>query len=125
MAPRIAQGRDVLDDGRRRRKIDLPDRSAEPGAELRKRAVPVRPRRGDLVADALELELDARDLDGTTLAGFDPAATGYGTGVQGMIDRLAALGGTLTVRSAPGEGTTVEGALPVAAVSSTPTSVQP
>ena len=45
--------------------------------------------------------------------GFDPAATGYGTGLQGMADRLAALGGTLDVRSAPGGGTTVAGTLPV------------
>jgi signal transduction histidine kinase len=46
--------------------------------------------------------------------GFDPGATGYGTGLQGMADRLDALGGTLSVRSAPGAGTTIEGRLPVA-----------
>ena len=46
-------------------------------------------------------------------AGFDPASTGYGTGLQGMADRLAALGGTLEVRSAPGAGTTVVGEVPV------------
>jgi signal transduction histidine kinase len=46
-------------------------------------------------------------------AGFDPAETGYGTGLQGMADRLAAQGGTLSVRSAPGSGTTVEGRLPI------------
>ena len=45
--------------------------------------------------------------------GFDPDAIGYGTGVQGMADRLAALGGELRVRSAPGEGATIEGRLPV------------
>ena len=44
---------------------------------------------------------------------YDPAATGYGTGVQGMIDRLAALGGELLVRSKPGSGTAVAGTLPV------------
>lgn len=44
--------------------------------------------------------------------GFDPAATGYGTGLQGMADRLSALGGTLEVRSAPGAGTTVLGSVP-------------
>jgi len=45
--------------------------------------------------------------------GFDPAATGYGTGLQGMADRLDAIGGTLEVRSAPADGTTVTGRVPV------------
>jgi signal transduction histidine kinase len=45
--------------------------------------------------------------------GFDPAETGYGTGVQGMADRLEALGGEIEVRSAPGEGTTIRGRIPV------------
>ena len=46
-------------------------------------------------------------------AGFDPASTGYGTGLQGMADRLEALGGDLAVRSSPGTGTVVEGRIPV------------
>jgi len=45
--------------------------------------------------------------------GFDTAARAYGTGLQGMADRLDAIGGTLEVRSAPGEGTTLTGRLPV------------
>ncbi len=45
--------------------------------------------------------------------GFDPGAAGRGTGLQGIADRLAALGGTVEIRSAPGEGTTVSGRLPV------------
>jgi signal transduction histidine kinase len=45
--------------------------------------------------------------------GFDPASSGYGTGLQGMADRLAALGGDLRVRSRPEQGTTVTGRLPV------------
>lgn len=45
-------------------------------------------------------------------AGFDPAETGYGTGLQGMVDRLDAIGGTLHIRSAPGEGATVTGRVP-------------
>jgi len=44
--------------------------------------------------------------------GFDPASSGYGTGLQGMVDRLSALGGGLDVRSAPGTGTTIAGRLP-------------
>jgi signal transduction histidine kinase len=44
--------------------------------------------------------------------GFDPVAAPPGTGVQGMADRLAALGGTLHVSSAPGHGTQVMGRLP-------------
>jgi signal transduction histidine kinase len=45
--------------------------------------------------------------------GFDPDAKGYGTGMQGMADRLAALGGDLVVISTPGTGTTVRGRVPV------------
>jgi signal transduction histidine kinase len=48
-------------------------------------------------------------------AGFDPAATHRGTGLQGMADRLAALGGTLHLDSQPGHGTTVQGWLPLPA----------
>ena len=48
-------------------------------------------------------------------AGFDTAATRHGTGLQGMADRLAALGGALHVRSQPGRGTTLTGQLPVSA----------
>jgi signal transduction histidine kinase len=44
--------------------------------------------------------------------GFDPASTPRGSGLQNMADRLAALGGTLDVRSAVGLGTTVEGRIP-------------
>ena len=47
-------------------------------------------------------------------AGFDTAATRHGTGLQGMADRLAALGGALHVRSQPGHGTTLTGQLPLA-----------
>jgi signal transduction histidine kinase len=50
--------------------------------------------------------------------GFDSRVTSYGTGLQGMADRLDAIGGTLEVRSAPGAGTTVIGRAPVEAASS-------
>ena len=46
--------------------------------------------------------------------GFDAAKATHGTGLQGMADRLAAVGGTFRVDSAPGSGTTVSGTLPVA-----------
>jgi signal transduction histidine kinase len=55
------------------------------------------------------LTFEVRD-DG---AGFDPASTGYGTGLQGIADRLASLSGTLRVSSAVGSGTTVAGAIPL------------
>ncbi|MGZ4129884.1 MAG: histidine kinase [Actinomycetota bacterium] len=45
--------------------------------------------------------------------GFEPNQTGYGTGLQGIADRLRALDGTLEVRSAPGSGTTIAGSVPV------------
>ena len=44
--------------------------------------------------------------------GFDAAATSYGTGLQGIADRLAALGGALAVASTPGSGTAITGSLP-------------
>jgi len=47
--------------------------------------------------------------------GFDAATTPLGAGLQNMADRLAALGGSIEVRSQPGEGTTVAGRLPVPA----------
>jgi signal transduction histidine kinase len=44
--------------------------------------------------------------------GFDPAITPRGTGLQGISDRLGALGGTADVTSAPGRGTRVTGRVP-------------
>ncbi|HEY2263507.1 MAG TPA: sensor histidine kinase [Streptosporangiaceae bacterium] len=46
-------------------------------------------------------------------AGFPAAAARHGSGLQGMSDRLAAHGGTLTVTSQPGHGTTITGRLPI------------
>ena len=60
--------------------------------------------------DGERLRFDVTD-DGD---GFDPAATGYGTGLQGMADRLAALGGdTRSWRVGPGRGTSISGSLPI------------
>jgi signal transduction histidine kinase len=56
-----------------------------------------------------ELRFDVVD-DGH---GFDPSTTIHGTGLQGMSDRLDAIGGSIEVHSAPGEGTRVVGRLPI------------
>ena len=56
-----------------------------------------------------ELRFDVTD-DGH---GFDPSTTDHGTGLQGMADRLDAIGGSIEVNSAPGQGTRVAGRLPV------------
>jgi signal transduction histidine kinase len=48
--------------------------------------------------------------DGT---GFDPVENGSGFGLLGMRERAELLGGTLSIESAPGEGTTVSAELPV------------
>jgi signal transduction histidine kinase len=45
--------------------------------------------------------------------GFDPDRAGYGTGLQGMADRLDAIGGRLEVDAAPGRGATVRGEIPI------------
>jgi signal transduction histidine kinase len=58
------------------------------------------------VADG-HLRLTVRD-DGA--GGADPAR---GTGLTGLTDRVEALGGTITVLSPPGEGTTVQVWLPI------------
>ncbi|MGW3850460.1 sensor histidine kinase [Streptomyces fagopyri] len=55
------------------------------------------------------LTLSVRD-DG---CGFDPAAPAGGYGLAGLRARAAEVGGTASVRSAPGDGTTVTVELPV------------
>jgi signal transduction histidine kinase len=54
------------------------------------------------------LTFEVRD-DGV---GFDTAAARAGSGLQGMVDRLSALGGTVRIDSAPGQGTVVTGSVP-------------
>ena len=44
--------------------------------------------------------------------GFDTAATSFGSGLQGMADRLSALGGTVRIASSPSGGTVVSGRVP-------------
>ena len=70
-------------------------------------------------AGATRAEVDLAQTDGHLSfsvvddgQGFDTAATSYGTGVQGMADRLDAIGGILRVVSRKGEGTTIEGSIP-------------
>jgi signal transduction histidine kinase len=46
--------------------------------------------------------------------GFDPSSASPGTGLQGIADRIDALGGTFTVTSTPGSGTTLAGSVPLA-----------
>jgi signal transduction histidine kinase len=65
--------------------------------------VRLREDRGDL---AFAVEDDGK--------GFDARTTRRGAGLQNMEDRLSALGGSLEVRSRPGEGTVVEGWIPAA-----------
>jgi|SoiMethySBSTD1v2_1073268.scaffolds.fasta_scaffold54025_2 signal transduction histidine kinase len=57
---------------------------------------------GDLT---FEVEDDGR--------GFDTTSTAYGTGLQGIADRLSALHGELAIRSEPGAGTRVRGRIEV------------
>jgi signal transduction histidine kinase len=65
-----------------------------------------------LSSDDGELRFEVED-DGT---GFDPSAVNNGSGLQGMADRLDALGGALVVRSEPGGGTTIMGRVPTRTV---------
>jgi signal transduction histidine kinase len=73
-------------------------------------------------ADASTLILELAQLDGSLRfsvtddgRGFDPSSNAPGTGLQGMADRVDAIGGTFDVASRPGQGTTVTGVLPVSA----------
>ena len=48
-------------------------------------------------------------------AGFDTDTVSPGSGLQGIVDRLDTVGGSVTVVSEPGVGTTVAGSVPVSA----------
>ncbi len=62
-----------------------------------------------LRADGERLAFEVRD-DGV---GFDLAIASRGSGLQGMADRLDAVGGALEIHTSPGHGTRVEGTIPV------------
>ena len=51
-------------------------------------------------------------------SGFDERRVARGQGLENLDDRIRGLGGTLTVRSAPGQGSRVEGVLPAQPVDS-------
>jgi signal transduction histidine kinase len=56
-----------------------------------------------------QLHFEVRD-DG---AGFDVATTPFGKGLTNLTDRLSAVGGTIGVQSAPGQGTVLGGSIPL------------
>jgi signal transduction histidine kinase len=62
----------------------------------------------ELHDDGAELGFTVSD-DGL---GFDPSSVVYGTGLQGITDRLGAIDGRLAVESVPGRGTVVTGHVP-------------
>jgi len=71
-------------------------------------------------AHATQARVCVRAADGTLTftvsddgAGYDTRRTPMGAGQRNMADRLAALGGQLEVRSAPGQGTTLTAHLPI------------
>jgi signal transduction histidine kinase len=71
-------------------------------------------------AEASRVVVSLREEDGALVfsveddgKGFDAATAAKGAGMQNMSDRLAALGGSLEVRSEPGDGTTVVGRIPI------------
>jgi signal transduction histidine kinase len=71
-------------------------------------------------ADASSVEIRLQQSDGELRfqvaddgRGFDTAAMSDGTGLQGMADRLDAIGGIFEIVSVPGAGTTVSGRLSV------------
>ncbi|HSV39810.1 MAG TPA: HAMP domain-containing protein [Nocardioidaceae bacterium] len=66
------------------------------------------------------VSIDVQAADGHLLfevsddgRGFDRASVNGSAGLQNMTDRITALGGRLQIRSEPGTGTTVEGAIPL------------
>jgi signal transduction histidine kinase len=56
-----------------------------------------------------DLQFETRD-DG---AGFDVQTTPFGTGLNNLRDRVAAVGGTMTIRSTLGRGTSIKGSIPL------------
>jgi signal transduction histidine kinase len=72
-----------------------------------------------VTADGGLLRICVRDDGG---GGADPT---HGTGLVGLIDRVEALGGQLTLHSQPGAGTTLNAALPLIAPAPPPSPARP
>jgi signal transduction histidine kinase len=73
-------------------------------------------------ADAEHAHVDVTESGGSLRfrvrddgVGFDPRHVTRGIGLQGMADRVEAIGGSLSVDSRPGDGTTIDGSIPLAA----------
>jgi signal transduction histidine kinase len=66
---------------------------------------------GSITVNSSEYELTFSVADDG--CGFDSGANGYGTGLQGIADRLGAIDGHLRVESAPGSGTVITGSIPI------------
>jgi signal transduction histidine kinase len=71
-------------------------------------------------ADASRAVVQLRDIDGELQfevrddgRGFDTALARRGAGLNGIGDRIDTIGGAWSIVSAPGEGTTIRGAVPV------------
>jgi hypothetical protein len=83
--------------------------------------------RRHLAGDGATLDLRVRE-EGEALTfevtddgqGFEPTGRGLGAGFVNMEDRLRALRGSMRVESAPGQGTSVTGTLPVRAALNVP-----
>jgi signal transduction histidine kinase len=81
---------------------------------------------GKHAGDGARIEVKVFDVDGDLRfdvtddgAGFDATSDAvHGHGFVNMADRLGAIGGSLDVRSAAGEGTTISGTIPAAATAS-------
>jgi PAS domain S-box-containing protein len=69
-------------------------------------------------ASIVSVELDTHDAIARLAIrddGIGGAVVGQGSGLVGLIDRIEALGGTLTVSSQPGDGTQIRAEMPLSA----------
>jgi signal transduction histidine kinase len=75
-----------------------------------------------MVINIEELDSELRFTATDNGLGIDVAKARGGSGIQNMMDRMAALRGSLDLRAQPGGGTQVSGRLPVRARQETPAS---